>query len=148
MSYRQLEHATDAIIEIKANNLHDAFLTAAKSVVDLTIDPEKVEEKESREFTVEDKNLRYLLFSLLEEMIFLLITEGFAVKRIELQLKEKEQYKINLKAYGEPLEFKKHNFKVEIKAPTFHDMRIEQNGEITMRFLLDLWLCEKILLKQ
>jgi len=39
---------------------------------------------------------------------------------------------------GEKLDIKKHNFKVEIKSPTFHLMEIEENDEITMRYLLDL----------
>jgi len=33
---------------------------------------------------------------------------------------------------------KKHNFKVEIKAPTFYDMVIRNEGEVYMKFLLDL----------
>ncbi len=51
---------------------------------------------------------------------------------------EKEGYKIIAKAYGEPLDFHKHNFKVEIKAPTFYDMEIRQDEGVYMRFLLDL----------
>ena len=46
--------------------------------------------------------------------------------------------KINAIAYGEPLDLQKHNFKVEIKAPTFYDMEIRQNDGVYMRFLLDL----------
>ena len=138
MSYRILEHATDAIIEIKADDLATAFLIAAKSVIDLTIDSDKVVEKEIKEFVAQGKDLRYVLFSLLEEMIFLLITEGFAAKRVELQLDEGKEYKIKVKAYGEPLELKKHAFKVEIKAPTFHEMQIEQKNGVIMKFLLDL----------
>jgi SHS2 domain-containing protein len=33
---------------------------------------------------------------------------------------------------------KKHNFKVEIKAPTFYDMVIRNEEEVYMKFLLDL----------
>lgn len=138
MSYRLLDHATDAFIEIKADSLEEAFLTAARSVVDLTLDSKKVDVKETREFIVDGKDLRYLLFNLIEEMIFLLITEGFAVKTIETQLSQNREYHIHVKAHGEPLELRKHNFKVEIKAPTFHEMRIKQNEKVLMRFLLDL----------
>jgi len=86
--------------------------------------------------------LYYLLFSWLEEIPFILITEGFAIKRIEFDIEKNEGYKINAKAYGEPLDFKKHNFKVEIKAPTFYDMEIKENDKVYMRFLLDLWFSE------
>ena len=44
MSYRHLEHSTDAIIEVTAPNLTTAFEVAGKSVVDTIIDPSKIEE--------------------------------------------------------------------------------------------------------
>ncbi len=78
------------------------------------------------------------MFSWLEEVIFVLITEGFAIKRIELEIQENKDYKIIAKAYGEPLDFLKHNFKMEIKAPTFYEMKIEQNDGVFMWFLLAL----------
>lgn len=138
MSYKFLDHATDAIIEVTAKDLKEAFSVTADAVINLTLDQDKVEEKEQREFSAQGKDLRYLLFSWLEEIPFLLITEGFAIKRIEFDIVENQDYKINATAYGEPLDFKKHNFKVEIKAPTFYDMEIKQNAGVSMRFLLDL----------
>ena len=138
MSYKFLDHATDAIIEVNAKDLKEAFAVAADAEINLTLDQDKVEEKDKMEFSAKGKDLRYLLFSWLEEIPFILITEGFAIKRIEFQIIEKNGYRINATAYGEPLDFHKHNFKVEIKAPTFYDMEIRQNDGVYMRFLLDL----------
>jgi len=138
MSYKFLDHATDAFVEVTAKDLHEAFLVTANAVINITLDQDKVEEKERMEFSAYGKDLRYLLFSWLEEITFVLITQGFAIKRIEFEIIEKEGYSIMAKAYGEPLDLKKHNFKVEIKAPTFYEMKIEQNNEVFMRFLLDL----------
>ncbi|MFB5648699.1 MAG: archease [Candidatus Nitrosomaritimum aestuariumsis] len=138
MSYKFLDHATDAIIEVTAKDIKEAFAVAAEAEINLTLDQDKVEEKSIKEFTANGKDLRYLLFSWLEEIPFLLITEGFAIKRIEFNIEENEGYKINAKAYGEPLDVHKHNFKVEIKAPTFYDMEIKTDGQVYMRFLLDL----------
>ena len=139
MSYKFLDHATDAIIEVTAKDLKEAFSATADAVINLTLDQDKIVENDQKEFSVQEKDLRYLLFSWLEELTFVLITEGFAIKRLEFDLKEEENgYKINAKAFGEPLNFAKHNFKVEIKAPTFYDMEIKENGGVYMRFLLDL----------
>ena len=138
MSYKFLDHATDAFVEVTAKDLKEAFLVAADAVIDLTIDKNRVEEKEEREFSSQGKDLRYLLFSWLEELTFVLITEGFAIKRIEFDIEQNSGYFIRAKAFGEPLDLKKHNFKVEIKAPTFYEMKIEQNKGVFMRFLLDL----------
>jgi len=138
LSYKFVDHTTDAIIEVTAKNLKEAFLVAANAEINLTLDQDKVEEKDQKEFSAQGKDLYYLLFSWLEEIPFLLITEGFAIKRIELNIEKNGMYKIYAKAYGETLDLKKHNFKVEIKAPTFHDMEIRENDQVYMRFLLDL----------
>ena len=138
MSYKFLDHSTDAIIEINAKDLKEAFSTAADAVINLTLDQDKVEEIETKEFISQGKDLYYLLFSWLEEIPFILITEGFAIKRLEFDIEKNESYKIQAKAFGENLDLKKHNFKVEIKAPTFYEMIIKNEDTVYMKFLLDL----------
>ena len=138
MSYTFLDHATDAIIEVTAKNLKEAFLVTAEAIINLTLDQDKVQEKDQMKFSAQGKDLEYLLFNWIEEITFVLITKGFAIKRIELDIKKEEIYNITAKAFGEPIEFSKHNFKVEIKAPTFYDMEIRTDDAIYMRFLLDL----------
>ena len=67
-----------------------------------------------------------------------MLFRSFAIKRIEFNIVRKNSYKISAKAFGETLDLKKHNFKVEIKAPTFYDMIIENKEQVYMKFLLDL----------
>ena len=138
MSYRTLEHATDAIIEVTANNLKEAFEIAGISVIETILDSSKVEENSSRNLIVKGKDLKYLLYNWLEEMVILTITDGFAGKRILLEITKNEEYQINAKIFGEGIDLKKHEFKVEIKSPTFHEMEIEENNNVRMKYLLDL----------
>ena len=138
MSYKTLEHATDAIIEVTADNLKDAFKIAGISVIETILDISKVEEKESKKIIVKGKDLEYLLYNWLEEIIILTITDGFAGKRILIEISKESEWKITAEIFGEDINLSKHEFKVEIKSPTFHDMRIEQNGNVVMRYLLDL----------
>ncbi len=138
MSIQYLEHTTDAFILVTAPSLTEAFTLAGQSVVDTTLDKKTIEEKEQRTLKVSGKDLRYLLFNWLEEVNYQLITEGFAIARFSLDISKNSTYKLKSTIYGEPIDLKKHHFKVEIKAPTFHMMEIKQNGQVTMRFLLDL----------
>ena len=138
LSYRYLEHATDAIIEVEAPTLEEAFVLAGKSVVDTILDSGLVEEKKEKTLTVAGKDLSYLLYNWLEEMIILTITDGFAAKKISLRIEKNSDYKITAVLTGEDINFEKHHFKVEIKSPTFHLMEIKQEGGVMMRFLLDL----------
>ena len=138
MSYKLLEHTTDAFVEVTAPNLKEAFTIAAQSVVDTTIERSTVDEKAEMVIKVSGKDLKYLLFNWLEAVIYQLITEGFAIKRFDVDLHKKDQYEITAKSFGEPIDLKKHHFKIEIKAPTFHLMEISEEKEVRMRFLLDL----------
>jgi SHS2 domain-containing protein len=138
LGYRLLDHVTDAIVEVTAPALEAAFLSAAESVVDITLDRETVRERERRQVAASGKDLDYLLLNWLEEVIYLLITEGFAVRRLDVRLSRSDAYRIDAVAHGEPIDLERHRFRVEIKAPTFHQMEIREGRTVTMRFLLDL----------
>ncbi len=138
VSYKFLDHTTDAFIEVTADTLESAFTMAAKSVVETTLDPTTIEEKEERLVEVSGQDLRFLLYNWLEEVIYQLITKGFAISRFEITISKNSKYTIKAKIFGEKIDLKKHRFRVEIKAPTFHEMQIKQEDTVTLRFLLDL----------
>ena len=138
MSYKYLEHSTDAFIEVKAKNLEEAFSVAGKSVVETIIDSNNIQELEEKNIKVKGRNLLNLLYNWLEEIVTITIADGFAIRNFSVNIKKNKEYQIISNISGEKLDIKKHNFKVEIKSPTFHLMEIEENDEITMRYLLDL----------
>ena len=138
MSYKVLDHATDAFIEVTASSLTEAFEVAGYSVIDTILDNSKIEEKNERNIVVKGKDLNYLLYNWLEEIIYFLITEGFAIKKLNVSLEKNEEYIISAQIFGENIDIKKHGFKVEIKSPTFHEMEIKQQKQVTMQFLMDL----------
>jgi SHS2 domain-containing protein len=138
MSYKYLEHSTDAFIEVRAKNLEEAFSVAGKSVVETIIDSDNIQEFEEKNIKVKGRNLLNLLYNWLEEIVTITIADGFAIRNFSVNIKKNKEYQIISNISGEKLDIKKHNFKVEIKSPTFHLMEIEENDEITMRYLLDL----------
>jgi len=138
MSYKYLEHSTDAFIEVKAKTLEEAFSVAGKSVVETIIDLKNIQEIEEKSIKVKGRNLLNLLYNWLEEIVTITITDGFAIKKFSVNIKKNTEYEIVSKVFGEKLDLKKHGFKVEIKSPTFHLMEIKENNGITMQYLLDL----------
>ena len=155
--YRFLEHATDAVVEAEGSSMREAFAAAADAAVDLTLDRGLVAEDGYVEIRAEGEDLSYLLYSWLEEVIFALITRGFAIRRVEIDEgassdldaaaatggsgsgSDAEPLVLHAKAYGEPIDLGRHGFKVEIKAPTFHEMSITRSeAGASVRFLLDL----------
>lgn len=138
MTYRNLEHMTDAFIEVSGETLEEAFQMAGIAVVDTILDIKSVEKKTEREIKVSGTDLHSLLYSWLEEIIILTITEGFASRSFNVKIAKADRYLLTATLSGEPVDFDKHHFKLEIKAPTYHLMEIKQEKHVVMRFLLDL----------
>ena len=138
MSYKYLEHSTDAFIEVRAKNLEEAFSVAGKSVVETIIDSNNIQEIEEKNIKVKGRNLLNLLYNWLEEIVTITIADGFAIRNFSVNIKKNKEYQIISNISGEKLDIKKHNFKVEIKSPTFHLMEIKENDGVTMQYLLDL----------
>ncbi len=127
------------IVQVDAPNLEEAFVQAGRAVVDTTINASSVRRGESLKIEASGSDMRHMLYSWLEEIIYKMITKGFAISQIEVDKIDRVKYSIHGIIHGEPIDLKKHGFKVEIKAPTFHDMRIDENPKgVSMRFLLDL----------
>ena len=138
MTYRNLEHMTDAFIEVSGQTLEEAFETAGIAVVDTILDVKSIEKKSDRNIEVNAVDLNGLLYNWLEEIIILTITDGFAAKEFNVKITKTSKYFLTATVRGEPLDFGKHHFKLEIKAPTYHLMEIKQEKPVVMRFLLDL----------
>ncbi len=138
MTYRYLEHMTDAFIEVTGDTIDEAFENAGISVVDTIIDIKSVEVKEDRTMELHADNLKSLLYNWLEEIIILTVTDGFAVKTFHVRITKNDTYHLLANISGEEINVEKHHFKMEIKAPTYHLMEIIEEKPVLMRFILDL----------
>lgn len=138
MTYRYLEHMTDAFIEVTGQTLEEAFEMSGIAVVDTILDISTVEVKKEKSIEIREDSPCNLLYSWLEEMIILTITEGFASASFDISITKNDGYVLHAKIMGEEINFEKHHFKIEIKAPTYHLMEIKEEKPVVMRFLLDL----------
>ena len=91
MSYKYLEHATDALIEVKAKTLEEAFVVAGKSVVETIIDLNNIQEIEEKNIKVKGRNLLNLLYNWLEEIVT--ITNAFVVSNFMLNFTSNQKFK-------------------------------------------------------
>ncbi len=141
MGYRMLEHMTDALVEVEADTLEVAFALAARALVDVMIDVSKVEDRLELMLQADGHDIESLLYNWLEQVMITLVSDHIAMSRFDVTIdKGRDAYTLKAKAYGEPLDLEKHNYKVEIKGVTYHMMSIEHHddGRYRLRFLLDL----------
>ncbi len=138
--YRFLEHITDAEIEAYGKNLEESFENAAKALEDTMVDLKSINPRIAEKISIKGKDKQSLLYSWLEALIFREEVEGMLYSDFKCRISEKEGgYVLNASVKGEKYDPGKHQEKTAVKAPTYHEMMIDESTEVVkLRFLLDL----------
>jgi len=122
MKYKFLEHTADAKFQAFGKTLEEAFSNAALAMFSIMIEPSKVKNKIKKEFEVTGKDKKSLLYKFLEEILFLLDTEGFVLNKVEkLEISENK-----LKAVLAGDNIKSYKLSGDVKAVTYNDMEIKE----------------------
>jgi SHS2 domain-containing protein len=132
---------TDAIIEAYGSSLDEAFENSAKGLVNTMIDLKEITpDHQEYEIIAKGYDLKSLLYDWLEKVMLRLLIDNLALSDFKVKISEgNDNYFLKGIAKGEVLDLKKHHYKVEIKAVTYHEMEIERKENIIIiRFLLDL----------
>lgn len=138
-SYRFLDHMTDAIIEAHGSTLEEAFEQAAKGLNDTMIDLSGVRPDREIKIEASGHDLESLLFDWLDKVMLLLVADGIVMSEFSARIRKGSGYSLSGVAKGEKLDLSRHHYKVEIKAVTYHEMHVRQEGgRFVARFLLDL----------
>jgi SHS2 domain-containing protein len=122
--YRIFPHTADLGLEIYGASRRDLFAHAAFAVYDLITDLDKVEGKESRTIFIEGEDQEDLLINYLREILYLYNGERWFVKDVRIDEMDSRRMKVSLS--GEPLDLDKHTIKKEIKAVTYHQVKVEE----------------------
>ena len=131
---------TDAIVEAYGSSLDEAFENSAKGLVNTMIDLEQITPDQEYEIVAKGYDVKSLLYDWLEKVMLGLLIDNIALSDFKVKIsKNNGNYFLKGIAKGEVLDLKKHHYKIEIKAVTYHEMEIKQTENIiTTRFLLDL----------
>ena len=140
IGYRFLEHITDAEIEAYGSNLEEAFENAGKALEDTMVDIEKIRPKREALIKVEGKDLQQLLYEWLESLIAKQDTDGMLYSKFICKIsRRKKDFILEATVSGEKFDPERHEQKTAIKAPTFHQMMINDKSiPIKIHFILDL----------
>ncbi len=125
--YEQLEHAGDIRIKVLGNSLKDLFVNAGYALFDLITDADKITTELAETVDVSGIDKEELIVNWLSELNFLFVTEGKVFCKFELN--RFSETDLTATVLGEKFNSHKHRLKNEIKAVTFHNLRIEQKGK-------------------
>jgi SHS2 domain-containing protein len=85
LEFRTVEHTADIGIEVEADSLEELFEGVAAGMFSIVVDPGTVEADISREITLEAADLGELMFTWLNELLFLLYTGALLPSRFEVK---------------------------------------------------------------
>jgi len=134
MPYRFIENVaiSDTAVEIWANDIESLFKDAADALENIMIDnPINIKNLEQIPLALDDISVEMLLFSLLQELIFIKDAKRLLcrIKDVKIGFSENTAH-FRGTAYGEPINTDHHNLLVDVKAVTLHQFFVKKDNDI------------------
>jgi len=126
-----IEHTADIGLEIDSENLDLAFSEAAKGLTSLMVDVENVKCKKKIILKLESEDLESLLVKFLSEILYLFDAESLVFSEADVKIIGKV---LTAKLCGEKYSRERHGSKLNVKAVTYHMLKVDPIGKIRVIF--------------
>ncbi|HEX3151368.1 MAG TPA: archease [Gemmataceae bacterium] len=135
--YEFFDHTADLGIRIRAADVNALFADAAMGLFAAVVDGlETVRPTQSIQIAIDGTDLDYLLFDWLRELLFRLDAEHLLFARFEVAVGDAG---LKATAWGEPIDPARHVLSHEVKAITYHGLRVERDGDDWIaEFIVDI----------
>ena len=138
--FRYIEHVSDAMVEAYGRTLCEAFAHSARALANLVCNVSKVDPHEIVSIETTGFDRKSLLYNWLEKVLLVLLIDNIILSNFEVKIKRhKDKYHLFSTCKGDNFLRQKHEYKVEVKAITYHGMKIsDKKGKVIIRFLVDI----------
>ncbi|HLE25164.1 MAG TPA: archease [Thermodesulfobacteriota bacterium] len=137
MDYEILDHTADACIRVYGKSFDELFENAARAMMELITDRERINPSQEIEIEVRGETKEELLVHWLQEILFLHEVKKMVFKDFRLNLISETHAKG--KAIGEKINIDKHELSFDIKAVTYHNLKIEPiNDKLKVDIVFDV----------
>lgn len=138
--FEYFDHTADVLFKAYGNNLEEAFSHLVLAVYNVIVDTATVKAKARKEICVEAKNLRTLVYDVVDELLFYQDTESFLGAKVESCVLERNDgmYKVKIVLLGDS-DCDEYDVFSHIKSPTYSQMIIsEEKDNVFIQAVLDL----------
>ena len=137
MDYEILDHTADVCLRIYGKSFGELFENAARAMMELITDREKINPSQEIEIEVRGETKEELLVHCLQEILFLHEVKKIVFKDFRLNLISETHAKG--KAIGEKIDINKHELSFDIKAVTYHNLKMEPiNDKLKVDIVFDV----------
>lgn len=139
-NFKYFDTTADIGIEVNSKNITDAYINAALGTLNIITDVDKIQQKTSKEISIESEDEYGLLYDWITELLILLDSENFIASQYNIEIKKNDTtYTLQGNIVGDNYDTNTYNYKTEVKAITYHEMDIlEEEDNIKIRFIVDL----------
>jgi SHS2 domain-containing protein len=128
---KYIEHTADILFQAEASTLGELFQECGMAVEESQIELKNVSQEVEKELTGENKNVEYLLFDFLSDLLFHKDAEQLIFSKFKIKVEEVDgQFIMNCKAFGEKIDREKHQQKVDVKAITMHQFEVKKEKDL------------------
>ena len=141
MRYEYLEHTADLKIRAYGKTLEQAFVNIAIGAFDFLTNTTKVKKKIEKKISIKAKRIESLLYDFLEELLFMLDTNGFILAEIKDMVirEDKDNKKYSLQCFALGDDYKNYEVKGNIKSVTYSEMLIKKEKDgFVIEVVLDI----------
>lgn len=134
--FEVIEHTADAGIVAYGRDLREAFANAAHGMFSLIVEPADQSEDFCRDIDLTSSDSEALLVDWLNELIFI-----FEVDRVILSsfdIADLSQTRLRARVCGSTIDPARHKLIAQVKAATYHSLRIEESEGVSVRVILDM----------
>jgi len=135
-SFEVIDHTADVGIVARGRDLAELFASAARGMFSLIIPAGGVEPREHRPVVVEADDIEGLLVAWLNEL--LVILNGDAYLPADFLVEEIAETRLSAILPGEPVDPRRHAFRLDVKAATYHMLEINRNDIWSARVIFDV----------
>jgi SHS2 domain-containing protein len=131
------EHTADIGIRVRAADLETLFVEAATALFEAIVeDLDAVRPQRTVAVRVNGTDREYLLFDWLKELLYRFDAERLLFSRFTVKITPDG---LEATAHGEELDRERHELGHEVKAITYHGLRVEQSdGEWLAEVIVDI----------
>jgi SHS2 domain-containing protein len=124
--HETFEHTADLGLRIRAADLDTLFVEAAQALFGAVVeDLTTVRPLQQIDVRLEGAEVDYLLFDWLRELLYHFDAEHLLFGKFSARVTDTG---LTASAWGEPLDRARHNLEHEVKAITYHGLRVEKVG--------------------
>ncbi len=125
--YSILEHPADIGLEAHGKSLKEVFEYAALGLMSIVVDPTGIEPVEQRFLTITATDFENLLVKWLSEILYLYDGQEFVVA--EVAIERIAPTGIEAIVSGDIIDPGKYQFRTDVKAVTYHQLKVEEKHE-------------------